>query len=76
MIQLARDNSNTINESNNTAFKKPSIFVTRDSYYYLVQDSDISENIVDLIHKEGRGIYLAFFVCSTHKGPISVMTRV
>ena len=76
IIQLARDNSNTINESNNTAFDKPSIFVTRDSYYYLVQDSDILENIVDLIHKEGLGIYLAFFICSTHKGPITVMARV
>ena len=51
-------------------------FVTRGSYYYLLPDSDILENMVDLIHKEGRGTYIGFFRCSTHQGPITVMTEV
>ena len=59
MIQKAKDNGNTINDSNNTAFDEPKFFVTRDSYYYLLLDSDILEKIVDLIHKVGSGIYLA-----------------
>ena len=59
MIQKARDNGNTINDSNNAAFDEPKFFVTRDSYYYLLLDSDILEKIVDLIHKVGSGIYLA-----------------
>ena len=73
MIQIARDNGNTINDSNNTAFNKPSFFATRDSCYYLLLDSDILENIVALIHKEGGGVYLGFVICSAHKGPITVM---
>ena len=76
MIQIARDNGNTINDNNNTVFDKPSLFVTRDSYYYLLLDSDILENTVDLIHKEGRGIYPDFFICSTHKRPITLMVGV
>ena len=76
MIQIARDNGNTINDSNSTAFDKPVSFVTRDSYYYLLLDSDILENIVDLMHQEGSGIYLGFAICSTHKGPIIEMAVV
>ena len=49
---------------------------TSDSYYYLLLDSDILENIVDLIHKEVSGISLAFLICSTHKGPLTVITVV
>ena len=41
MVQIAKDNGYTINDSNNAAFDKPSFFVTRDSYYYLLLDSDI-----------------------------------
>ena len=76
MIQIARDNGNTINDSNSTAFDKPVSFVTRDSYYYLLLDSDILENIVDLMHQEGSGIYLGFAISSTHKGPIIEMAVV
>ena len=76
MIQIARDNGNTVNDSNNTAFDKPSFFVTKDSYYYLLLDLDILENMVDLIHKEGNGIYLCFVICRTHKGPITMMAGV
>ena len=54
MIQIAGYNGNTINDSNNTAFGKPSFFVTRDSYSYLPLDSDI-------IYKEGSRIYLGLF---------------
>ena len=50
MVQVARDNGNTINDIKNTAFNKPSFFVSKDSYYYLLLDSDVLENIVDLIH--------------------------
>ena len=50
------DNGNTINGSNNTTFDKPIFYVRRDSYYYLLLDSDILENIVNLIHKAGGGI--------------------
>ena len=34
MIQVARDNGNTINDSKNTPFDKPIFLLTRDSYYY------------------------------------------
>ena len=76
MIQIARDNGYTINDSNNTAFDKPNFFVRRDSSSYLLLGSDILEIIVDLIHKEGCGIYLAFVICTTHKEPITVMAVV
>ena len=76
MIQIARDNGYRINDSNNTAFDKPNFFVTRDSYYYLLLGSDILEVTVDLIHKEGCRIYLAFVICTTHKEPITVMAVV
>ena len=46
MIQVGKDNDNTINDSNNIAFDKPSFFVTRDSNHYLLLDSDILENTV------------------------------
>ena len=49
MIQIPRDNGNTINDSNNTAFGKPSSFVTRDSSHYILLDSDMLQNIGDLI---------------------------
>ena len=74
--RLTKTKRNTINDSNNNAFDKPSFFVTRDSYYYLLIDSDISKNIVDLIRKEGSGIYLDYVVCSTHKAGITVMAGV
>ena len=72
IIQIARDNGNAINDSNSTAFNKPSFFVTRYSYHYLLLNSNILDEIADLIHKEGRRIYLSFVVCSTHKEPITV----
>ena len=49
MIQIPRNNGNTINDSNNTAFGKPSSFVTRDSSHYILLDSDMLQNIGDLI---------------------------
>ena len=76
MIQIPRDIGNTINDNNSTVFDRPIFFVTRDYYYYLLLDSNILENIVDLIHKEVRGIYLDFAICSTHRGPHIVMTVV
>ena len=57
-MDKTKGNGNTINDSNSAAFDNPSLFVTRDSYYYLLLDSDILESIVDLIHKESSGIYL------------------
>ena len=51
-------------------------FVTKSSYYYLLLDLDILENMVDLIHKEGNEIYLCFVICRTHKGPITMMAGV
>ena len=41
MIQIPRNDGNTINDSNNTAFGKPSSSVKRDSSYYLLLDSDM-----------------------------------
>ena len=76
MIQLPRDIGNAVNDNKNTAFDEPIFFGTSHSYYYLPVDSDILENIVDLIHKEVSGIYLGFVICSTQKGPLTVMTVV
>ena len=52
-----------INVSKTTTLKKSSFCldksgfcVARSSYYYLLLDSDILKNLVDLIHKEGGGI--------------------
>ena len=39
-----------------TAFDKPRIYTATDSYCYLLPDSDILENIIDSIHKEGGRI--------------------
>ena len=68
IIKIPRDYGNAINDSNNTAFDKSIFLITRDSYYYLLLDSDSLENTVDLIYKEGRKIFLGFVICSTHKG--------
>ena len=76
MIHIARDNGNTINDSNNTAFDKPSFFVTSFLLLDLLLDSDTLENTFDHIHKVGSGIYLGFVICSTWKEPIAVMAGV
>ena len=68
IIQIPRNYGTTINDSNNTAFDKSIFLIARDSYYYLLLDSDSLENTVDLIHKEGRKIFLGFVRCSTHTG--------
>ena len=76
MIQLPTDIGNTVNDNKNTASDEPFFFGTSHSYYYLPADSDILENIVGLIDKEVSGIYLGFVICSTQKGPLTVMTVV
>ena len=48
-------------------FDKPSFFVARYSSYYLLLDSDIIGNIVDLIHKEDSGIYSSVVKYIWHK---------
>ena len=50
------ENVNTINESKNTTFDKSSFYPERDSYYYLLLDPDILEDLVYLIHKMGKRI--------------------
>ena len=47
---------NTINDTKSTTFDKSIFYAARDSYYYLPLDSDVLENKVNLIHKEGSGI--------------------
>ena len=39
----------------NTTFDKSRFFEERDSYYYFLLSSDMLENMVNLIYREGRG---------------------
>ena len=48
------ENVNTINGSKNTTFDKSSFYAERNSYYYLLLDPDILEDLIDLIHKRVR----------------------
>ena len=48
-------NVNTINDGDNTTFNKSSLYEESDFSYYLPLDSDILENIIDLIHMEEGG---------------------
>ena len=57
IITMQIDNADTINDSNHTTFDKSSFHKENDSYYYLLLDTDILENIVDFTRiKEGDAI--------------------
>ena len=57
---MLTENVNTILTVIKTIFDKKSLYEERDSsyyFYYLLIDSDILRNVVDLVHiKEGGGI--------------------
>lgn len=68
------ENDNTINDSKNTAFVKPSFYGARDSLCYLLLDLDILENIVD--HPQRGWLNLDFVICRIHKEPLAVIAQV
>ena len=50
------DNGNIISDSKNVTFDKTSFYAVIDYYYYLLLDSDIFENMIDVSHKESAEI--------------------
>ena len=63
MIQIGRQ-CNTINDSKNTTIDKSSFYTAK--YFLLLLDLDILENIiVDLIRKEGGGIWVSLYIVHT-----------